>query len=320
MSVASLLRPARSGRRSERARRRYRDRFWPFGVLAALLLGGCSPAAVLNAIEPRRGTELTRSVSYGEGPRQTLDVYRPIAAASAPVVVFLYGGSWQFGHKETYQFLGRALARRGYVVVVPDYRVYPEARYPAFLEDNARAVRWAKDNAVRFGGNPNELFLMGHSAGAYDAAMLALDKRWLNKVDIEPGRDIAGLIGLSGPYDFLPLRDETLKTIFGGADDPTTQPISYVAPGAPRTLLLTGGGDEMVEPSNSVRLAARLRAVGDDVTLVTYPRVGHITMIGSFALPLRFIAPALRDVDAFIARTVNGAADVKARQPADVVQ
>jgi acetyl esterase/lipase len=270
-----------------------------------MLLSGCSPAAPLNFLAWSHGVEITRSIAYGEGTRRTLDVYRPKAATAAPVVVFFYGGSWQSGHKEIYLFVAAALARRGYVTVVPDYRVYPEVRYPDFLDDGARAVRWAKDNAARFGGDPQKMFVMGHSAGAYIAAMLALDDRWLQKVDLAPERDIAGLIGISGPYDFLPLTG-TLRTIFGGANVPATQPISHVSAGAPPALLVTGERDGMVEPSNSSRLAARLHAAGDDATVLTYPWVGHLTIIGAFARPLRFLAPVLHDVDAFIAKTVQG--------------
>jgi acetyl esterase/lipase len=277
---------------------------WSIGMLATLLLTGCSPATVLNLMAWQHGIEITRSIPYGEGARRTLDVYRPNAAA-APVVVFFYGGSWQTGSKQIYQFVAMALARQGYVAVVPDYRVYPEIRYPGFLEDGARALRWVKDNAARFGGDPNKLFVMGHSAGAYMAAMLALDSRWLRTVDMAPDRDISGLIGISGPYDFLPLRDGTLQTIFGGANDATTQPINYVAPGAPPALLVTGANDDTVNPGNSARLAARLHAAGDAATVLTYPRVGHLSIIGAFAWPLRFLAPVLRDVNQFIAETAE---------------
>ncbi len=264
-----------------------------------LLLAGWSPATPLNYLAQLRGVEVTRSVAYGAGARRTLDVYRPKTAAAAPVVVFFYGGSWQSGSKGMYLFVAAALARRGYVTIVPDYRVYPEVGYPGFLEDGAQAVRWAKDNAARFGGDPKKLFIMGHSAGAYIAAMLVLDGRWLKQVDLSPDRDIAGLIGVSGPYDFLPLRDGKLKTIFGG-NDPTTQPISHVSPGAPPTLLVTGVNDGIVEPSNSTRLAARLRAAGDDVKVITYRWVGHLSIIGAFSRPLRFLAPVLHDVNAFM--------------------
>jgi acetyl esterase/lipase len=271
-----------------------------FVLAAALLLTGCSPADPLNLLAWRHGIEITRSVAYGEVPRQTLDIYRPAAPAKSPVVVFFYGGSWQTGDKETYLFAATALAQRGYVVVVPDYRVYPQVRYPVFLRDGARAVRWAKDNAARFGGDPGRLFIMGHSAGAYIAAMLVLDGRWLQEAGLTPNRDVAGLIGISGPYDFLPLHG-TLATIFGGSNVLDTQPISHVAPGAPPSFLVTGRRDRIVEPSNTTRLAARLAASRDKAVVKTYPWVGHITIIGSFAWPLRFLSPVLADVDRFIA-------------------
>jgi acetyl esterase/lipase len=269
-------------------------------LAAALLLSGCSPADPLNLLAWRYGTEITRSVAYGEAPRQTLDVYRPASSTKSPVIVFFYGGSWQTGDKETYLFVATALAQRGYVVVVPDYRVYPQVRYPAFLEDGARAVRWAKDNAARFGGDPGRLFIMGHSAGAYIAAMLVLDDRWLQGVGLTPDHDVKGLIGISGPYDLLPLHG-TLATIFGGSNVPDTQPISHVTPGAPPAFLATGKRDDIVEPSNTTRLAAKLAASGDKTVVKTYLWVGHLTIIGSFALPLRFLSPVLDDVDQFIA-------------------
>jgi acetyl esterase/lipase len=256
---------------------------------------------------PRDGVRVTRSIAYGEGARGTLDVYRLGSARSgtaavSPVVVFFYGGSWRSGRKEWYRFVGTALARCGYVTAVPDYRVYPEVRYPDFLDDGARAVCWAKDNAARFGGNPEKLFVMGHSAGAYIAAMLTLNDHWLRTVNLTPDRDIAGLIGLSGPYDFLPLRSARLEEIFGSANEAATQPISYVSRGAPPTLLMTGARDTTVDPGNSSRLGARLRAVGSDATVTTYPRVRHLGIVGAFARPLRFLAPVLKDVDRFIAR------------------
>jgi acetyl esterase/lipase len=278
---------------------------WPIGVLATLLLTGWSPAAPLNLLASRDGITIAQSLPYGDGPRRTLDVYRPTDAKNAPVVVFFYGGSWQMGDKETYLFVAAALARRGYVMVVPDYRIYPEVRYPAFLDDGAHAVRWAENNAARFGGDPKKLFLMGHSAGAYIAAMLALDPRWLKAVGLEPGRDLSGLVGISGPYDFLPLHDETLKVIFGGADRPDTQPISHVSPGMPPSLLVTGADDDIVDPGNASRLAARLHAAGDAATVRTYPHVGHIAIIGAFASQLRFLAPVLHDTDAFMSGTLQ---------------
>jgi acetyl esterase/lipase len=249
--------------------------------------------------------QLTQSISYAERSRHRLDVCRPRGVAAAPVIVFFYGGAWQSGYKELYRYVAKALARRGYVAVVPDYRIYPEVCYPEFLDDGALVVRWVKDNIARFGGDPNKLFLKGHSAGAHIAAMLSIDARWLGKVGLDPRRDITGLIGIAGPYDLMPLRNERLKMIFGGADRPETQPIYHVAPGAPPALLMTGGRDRLVEPGNSERLAARLVAAGNAATVLTYESVGHFIIIAAVAPFLRFLVPVMRDMDDFIAATLR---------------
>jgi acetyl esterase/lipase len=248
---------------------------------------------------------VTRSVAYAAGERHSLDVYRPRSATAAPVVVFFYGGGWRSGYKELYSYVGKALARRGYVAVLPDYRIYPQVLYPEFLDDGAQAVRWVKDNAKKFGGDAEQIFLMGHSAGAHIAAMLAIDATWLNKVGLKPGRDIAGLIGLAGPYDFLPLKDDVLVAIFGGANRPETQPIGYVTAGAPPALLLTGNKDNVVGAGNSTRLAERLRAAGNVATAVLYPRIGHYLIIAALAPFIRLRVPVLRDAEAFMAATLR---------------
>jgi acetyl esterase/lipase len=143
---------------------------------------------------------------------------------------------------------------------------------------------------------------MGHSAGAYIAAMLAIDDRWLNAVDLAPRRDIAGLIGLAGPYDFLPIKYKTVQEIFGGATPVATQPITYVSGDEPPAFLATAANDDTVNPGNSARLARRLKAAGDDVQLVRYPGGGHLGIIGAYSGSLRFVAPVVKDVDNFIAR------------------
>lgn len=258
--------------------------------------------------------QLTRSIAYAEHSRHRLDICRQINTATAPVIIFFYGGAWRSGNKELYRYVAKALARRGYVAVVPDYRIFPEVLYPDFLEDGALVVRWVKDNVARFGGDPERVFLKGHSAGAHIAAMLSIDGRWLSKVGLRPGRDIAGLIGIAGPYDCLPLRDETLKVIFGGANRPETLPIFHVSPGTPPALLMTGGRDRLVEPGNSIRLAARLVAAGNTAKVQIYRRVGHYAIIAALAPVLRLLAPVLRDVDAFIADILQSA-ERNSRQP-----
>ena len=257
---------------------------------------------------------LTASIAYAQGARHTLDVCRPKSAIAAPVIVFFYGGGWRSGSKRTYRYVAKALARRGYVAVLPDYRIYPQARYPGFLDDGAQAVRWVKDNVQRFGGDPQKIFLMGHSAGAHIAAMLAIDATWLQKVALAPGRDIAGLIGISGPYDFLPLKDAIFKIIFDG-DRPETQPISHVMPGAPPALLLTGGRDGVVGPGNATRLAERLRAAGNEATAVIYPRAGHYIIVAAIAPIIRSLVPILHDTDAFISKVLKSRPRAQAGLP-----
>lgn len=263
---------------------------------------GLSPADLLNRLARRRGWTVTSSISYATGPRHTLDVYAPAGATGAPVILFFYGGNWESGSKETYPFLAAAFAARGYVTIVPDYRVYPQVRFPGFLTDAAQAVAWVKANVARFGGAPDMLFLMGHSAGAHIAAMLTLDGQWLGQVSLESRRAVAGLIGIAGPYDFLPLRSPTLKQIFAVDDLALTQPITFVSGGEPPALLVAGQRDAVVDPGNSIRLAARLRGAGSDATAVIYPRIGHAAPIGAFAPILRFLAPMAADVDRFVAR------------------
>jgi acetyl esterase/lipase len=275
-------------------------------ILLMLLTAGCTPADPLNILTWRGDWDVTSSIPYANGPRHALDVYAPRRAANAPVIVFFYGGNWQYGHKEMYRFVAAALAARGYVTIVPDYRVYPDV-FPAFLEDGALAVAWARQNAARFGGNPGTLVLMGHSAGAHIAAMLTLDGQWLRAVGLDSRKDIAGLIGIAGPYDFLPLRDPTLQTIFAVGDLTQTQPISFVSGSEPPALLVTGRTDKTVSPGNTARLAARLRAAGNDVTEIVYPRVGHLSIVGALAPVLRFLAPLPRDIDTFVGQVTTPA-------------
>lgn len=271
-------------------------------VLLLMLLAACSPAGVLNALAPRAGVIAHRDIAYAPGPRRALDVYAPAAAGpDAPVVVFFYGGGWEDGNRAMYRFVGAALAARGVVTVVPDYRLYPEIRFPAFMHDAAAAVAWTEANAGAYGGDPGRIFLMGHSAGGQIATLLALDDRYLCEAGVDPGA-IAGVIGLAGPYDFLPLRGATLRAIFGPeAQWPRSQPIDFVSPAAPPMLLAAGSADKTVDPANATRLAARLTQDGTTVRLRLYRGIGHRMVIGGFASLLAPLVPVRRDTLAFIA-------------------
>ena len=285
------------------SRRRGATAFCGLLLLTGVGLIALSPATVLNVIALWGKYRATTGIAYAPGPRHSLDIYapEPRSAAAAPVVVFFYGGDWQEGDRATYRFVGAALAARGLVTVIPDYRVYPEVRFAGFLEDGALAVKWVHDHAAEFGGDPARLVLMGHSAGGYIAAMLAYDRQWLAAVGLDPDRDVKGLVGLAGPYDFLPLHRDTLKIIFGPEDHlAATQPINFVEPGAPPAFLASGRDDDMVDPGNVTRLARRIGEKGDAVTTKFYDGVGHRMLIGAFAAPLRSLAPVLRDTVEFV--------------------
>lgn len=263
-------------------------------------VAACSPLRTFNALVPKDpATLVERGALFGTHPRQRLDVYRPASAAALPplpIILFLYGGSWQSGTREGYGFAARALAAGGFVVAVPDYRLVPEVRFPAFLEDNAQALRWVRANAGRLRADPTRIVLVGHSAGAYNAAMLALDPRWLG----EDRRFVRGFAGLAGPYDFLPLEGPITVAAFGHAADPgQTQPISFASAGDPAALLLHGAEDRTVSPRNSRRLADRLAASGVQATARIYPGTGHVGIVTALARPFRSKAPVLEDVLAF---------------------
>jgi len=278
-------------------------------ALLASALAACSPLSLVNAVSPAGAAHATAAIPYAAGERRMLDVYTPAASASgkpAPVIVFFYGGNWVSGKREDYAFVGRALATRGFVVVIPDYRLYPQVRYPDFLVDSAQAVAWTERSIAQYGGDPRQVYLMGHSAGAYNAAMLALDGRWLGREGIKPD-SLRGWIGLAGPYDFLPIDNRTTRPVFSYPDTPPdSQPASHVGRSAPPALLIAPRDDDTVDPvRNTGGLAARLRAAGVPVTEAYYDGVGHATLVASLSNSLRRLAPTLDAVTAFV-RGGNG--------------
>ena len=290
------------------------------GLVLLTLVSACSPAAVLNTLAPSTGISQTQAVRYAAGDRHELDIYAPKGQSAAPVVVFIYGGGWKAGDRQQYRFVAAALAAKGFLVVVPDYRLFPEARFPDFLRDNAEAVAWTRSNIARYGGDPSRMFLMGHSAGAYNVVMLTLDRQWLAEQGLDPDRDIAGTIGLAGPYDFLPLHDPELEDIFAPAGDlRLSQPINFARGDGPPMLLAAGTADETVLPRNTDRLATAIRQDGGSVQERLYPGVNHVKIIGAFAFVLRWMAPSLSDSIAFLNTQVSRhAGGMFGREPVDV--
>ncbi|NWD42401.1 alpha/beta hydrolase [Pseudomonas yamanorum] len=273
-----------------------------FTLAIATLLAACSPIKVLNALTPTSTFTKTSSIAYGDDPRQKLDIYRPVTALpDAPVVVFFYGGSWNSGSKDDYGFVGEALASRGIVVVIADYRLYPQVRYPLFLQDGAQAVAWAYQHSAEYGGDPRKLYVMGHSSGAYNAAMLALDPQWLAGVGLSPSV-FKGWIGLAGPYDFLPIENREVRPVFFFPDSPPdSQPINHVSHDAPPSQLIASVDDNLVNPKrNTGGLANKLRAAGVPVEEFYFTKTSHATLVASMSRPLRWLAPVLDRVTAFI--------------------
>lgn len=272
-------------------------------LLVGACLGACRPVDALNALTPNTGYRLSADLPYGTQERQELDVYRPAKprAGPAPVVVFFYGGTWNSGAKADYRFVGQSLAAEGFVVVIPDYRLYPTVRYPSFLEDGAAALRWTADKIAAYGGDPRKLFLMGHSAGAYNAMMLGLDRHYGADAGFD-ATTVRGIVGLAGPYDFefdTPL----LRGIFGTAPDPASAlPVAYAGSPAPPVLLVTGGADETVDPANSVSLARHLAAAGNRVSRLDFAGLDHIDVVLQFSSFWKSASPLRDAVIAFLER------------------
>lgn len=258
---------------------------------------------------------LVAGTRFGPEPAQALEMFVPASAAGPlPVVMFIHGGSWASGDPQDYRFIARTLCAQGYAVVLAGYRLYPRARYPAMLEDGAAALRWVHENAARHGGDPARIALMGHSAGAYNAVMLTLDRQWLRRVGLGNGV-IRGTVSLAGPFDFLPFDSEATIHSFGDAPDALmTQPINFVRADAPPLLLVTGDADTQVRPRNAKALARLLTKAGAPNTPVMLEGVSHEAIIMQFARPFSRDTRALDTVLPFLAK-VTAAASVAVQAP-----
>ena len=268
----------------------------------AALLSACAGPGLLNTLarNPDRGTQVVRDVAYGEGARQRLDLYVPSREGPHPILLFVHGGSWASGDKGSYAFAGKRFAAEGFVTAVPSYRLTPEGAYPAFMQDMAAALATTLREAPARGGDPERVFLMGHSAGAYNVVQLALAPEFLAAEGLTPDV-IDAVAGLSGPYDFLPLDPGAAQDAFGTAEDlDATQPVNRVRAGAPPMILVTGTADTVVRPRNADALAARLRAVGTEAEVVRYEGADHVKPIVAVAFPDRL--PVVADTTRFFDR------------------
>ena len=270
---------------------------------APLLLTGCQAAFFtglnLSAGHPSDIAQHTAVFAPDQG--LSLDIYTPRDAKQAPVVVFFYGGSWMSGKRQWYRWVGQALAQRGLVVVIPDYRKWPQVRLDGFMQDAARAVAWTSAHARDYGGDPRALFVMGHSAGAHIGALLATDQHWLAAAGMQPN-ELAGFIGLAGPYDFLPLTNANFVDMFGSTAQAQarSQPVNYVDGDEPPMLLLQGTGDKVVGVKNAMSLNKAMRHQGEPVKMNLYPDVGHAAILLALSPRFEQKAPVMKDTLRFI--------------------
>lgn len=278
-----------------------------FAALITLILGACSGPQIINTITPDAGYRLDRDISFGDQGLK-LDVYAPEHVTNAPIVVFFYGGSWQTEKtldKSSYKFVGQALAEQGYVAVIADYRLYPAVKYPGFLADCAQAAVWAHQHAADYGASPSKLILMGHSAGAYNASMLALNPIYMKTAGADRSW-ISGMVGLAGPYDFLPIVDPVLQTVFGPNDQwPLTQPIHYVNGHTPPMLLISGDNDDVVFVKNTNNLYRQILSQGGQVSKLIYPGQGHIRIVAQMSVWIPGHQKMMEQISQFV-RQVTG--------------
>ncbi|WP_265587123.1 alpha/beta hydrolase [Sphingomicrobium arenosum] len=274
--------------------------------LYALEKVGVSPIALFDRLskvrEPKDAARLiARGVSYGDHPRQKLDVYLPVRRGTAPLpmLVFFYGGGWVKGERGEFGWVARAMAARGYMVVMPDYRLAPEHRFPAFIEDGALAVKWAVERGPELGGDAGRIAVAGHSAGGHLAGILSLDGRYLQAAAVESGAIKAAAL-LSAPTNFLPFVDPRAIAALG-AHEPAheTQPIHFAHGEAPPMLLQHGTADIIVRARNAQQLARRIRAAGGEAELKLYRGLTHSDPLKAFS-PLSEKADIAGDLAQFL--------------------
>lgn len=253
-------------------------------ALGTMFIAGCESA--LFAVANRGVAPPETSVEFAPAQGLSLDVYRPQGAGrtAAPVVVFFYGGGWTRGERAHYRFVGRRLAQNGVLAIVADYRLYPQARFPGFVEDGAKAVRWARDNAAAYGGDAGRLYVMGHSAGAQVGGLIASDARYLGAEGMQRS-ELAGFIGLAGPFDFS---IGSYAPIFGDpAQRPQAMMLNHVDAGTPPLLLIHGTDDDVTWPRNSTRVADRAKASGVRAELLLLEGGKHTAPVQAFYDPDR---------------------------------
>lgn len=262
---------------------------------------GCNVLSAVSAVSPTGTGNPVATHVFDNTHGLHLDIYKPKANGAdtpLPVVVFFYGGAWKDGSRQQYEFVASTLLEGDVIVVVPDYRLYPNVVFPAFVEDGAEAINWVEKNISLYGGDPDSIYLMGHSAGAHVAALLYFDPRYLQNsgASLKP----CGLVGLAGPYDFLPLASPEMQSLFPKHERDNSQPVNFVTGEEGPVLLIHGLQDNRVKPRNSQSLANTIAEAGGDVDLLLYEKGGHVRVLMGLAKPFRGVSPVAADTLRFI--------------------
>ena len=243
-------------------------------LASTLFLASCSGVSILNTITPSGSYKLTKDISYTDGARQALDIYAPDdPKVDAPIVVYIHGGSWSEGDKKIYKFIGEAFASEGYTTVIPNYRLYPDAVYPEFVNDTAAAIAFT---AKRF---KRPIIVVSHSAGAYNAMMVTVDPSYLKAQGMDVCETIAGTVGLAGPYGAFPLKEEPYITIFPNKHMGDDAPVQRKLGPTPPVFLPIGDKDTTVSDLHSRELAKKIKARGGKVEFKLYPGLNHTDVV-----------------------------------------
>lgn len=256
-----------------------------FLILAGLITSACSDAglAAVNIPAGFKSGQVVENVSYGTLPLQKMDIYIPDvkAAENLPVIIFMHGGRWTDGDKNQYAFMGKKLNEYGFITVIPNYRKYPDIKFPIFIEDTARAISYTYDHIAEYNGNPNNIHLMGHSSGAHMAALAIADRSYLNAFDKTPDI-IKSFAGLSGPYDFVP-QARDIKSIFAPPENyPKMQVTNFIDGTEPPMLLVHGRDDDTVELPNLEKLARGINAHNGHVETLIPDGINHTDPVRDF--------------------------------------
>lgn len=277
----------------------------------ASLVAACSPLGLANTAAKIYPLQVQRDLSYGDQARQNYDLYLPqmpsAKASATPVIIFFYGGSWNSGDKSGYEFVGRRLSSEGYIVAVANYRLYPQVTYPDFLVDSAKAVsaiqKQLQQTQYKAMQPASQVVLMGHSAGAYNAAMLALDDHWLAAERLDRRKVVKGWIGMAGPYDLYPIALKDVQPVFHHPNYPAqSNPIDFVTgvDDIP-ALLMAPSDDEVVSTErNTYALGKKLKDAGEKTKVVTVEGTSHATLVGTLSPILFFKGSSMVPIKAFI--------------------